>query len=79
MEGRYHMNRAHQQHSHPQWNQQTNPVSAVPPIRSSQVWIGLSEQEQQMVAATVVKICQALAHRPAKPTESEVATYEHIR
>ncbi len=78
MEGRDHMNREHTQHSHPRWNQQTNPVSTVPPIRSSQVWIGLSEQEQQMVAATVVKICQALTPRPAKPTESESATYEHI-
>ena len=70
------MNLERKQHNHPRWNQQANLVSAVPPIGSSQVWSGLSEQEQQMVTATVVKMCQTLAHLPAKPTES--ATYEHI-
>jgi hypothetical protein len=79
MEGRYHMNLDLKQPSYARWNQQTNTVSAVPPILSGQVWTGLSEPQQQMVAATVVKICQALAHHPGKPTESEIATDEHMR
>jgi hypothetical protein len=78
MEGRDHMNLERKQHSHPRWKQQTNLISAVPPIPSEQVWSGLSQPQQQTVTATVVKICQTLAHCPAKPIESESATYEHI-
>ena len=41
---------------------------AIPPIQSSQVWIGLSKPQQQLVAMTVIKICQALAHCCPQPT-----------
>ncbi len=78
MEGRNSMNLDHNQHTYSRRNQQTSLVFAVPPIHNTQVWTGLSEPQQQMVAATVVRICQALAHRPAKPAESERITYEHI-
>jgi len=78
MEGRDHMNLNHNPHTYPRGNQQTSLVSTVPPIQNAQVWTGLSEPQQQMVAAAVVRICQTLAHRPAKPAESERITYEHI-
>ncbi|WP_220198396.1 hypothetical protein [Ktedonospora formicarum] len=72
------MNRDHNHHMSPRGNQQTKLVLDVPPIQNAQVWIGLSEPQQQTVAATVVRICQALAHHRARPTESERTTDEHI-
>jgi hypothetical protein len=41
---------------------------AISPIQSSQVWIGLSEPQQQLVAMTVIQVCQALAYRCPQPT-----------
>lgn len=78
MEGKSNMNLDHNQRMSPRGNPQAKPVLAVPPIQNAQIWTGLSEPQQQTVAATVVRICQALAHHLAKPTESERTTDEHI-
>src|SRR5487761_1136158 len=75
MEGKNSMNQEHRQHSYPQRNQQARTISSVPPIQSSQVWIGLSEPQQQLVATTVIKICQMLAHGCPQQTTSEGGTY----
>ena len=73
------MNPEPEQHSYPRRNQQANAPLSVPPIQNSQVWIGLSEPQQQMVATTVIKICQALAHGCPQQMASEGAIHERVR
>ena len=51
---------------------------ADPPIGSSEVWTDLSEPQQQLVATTISKICQMVAHNPAPDPESEGRSYERI-
>jgi hypothetical protein len=53
-------------------------ILAAPPIGSSEVWTDLSEPQQQLVATTISKICQMLAHHPAPDPESEGRSYERI-
>ena len=72
------MNLEDTQPSQRNWHQQTKLVSAVPPMVGEQVWSGLTQAQQQMVAATIIRICHTLAHQLAKLAESESTTYEHI-
>jgi hypothetical protein len=55
---------------------QMKSILVVPPIGCSQVWIGLSEPQQQQVAATVIQICQALIHHCPQPIEHSGGNYE---
>jgi hypothetical protein len=47
-------------------------------IGCSQVWIGLSEPQQQQVATTVIKICQALVHHGPQPIEHSGGSHERV-
>lgn len=51
-------------------------VLVVASIGCSQVWIGLSETQQQHVAMTVIQICQVLAHQRSSPTEPSGGNHE---
>jgi hypothetical protein len=78
MEGKNHMNHEYRQCNSPQWAQQANAIANVAPIQSAQVWIGLSQPQQQRVATTVIKTCQALVpHRPQQAA-GEGETHEQI-
>lgn len=78
MEGKNHMNHKYRQRNYPRWVQQANAISNVPPVQSSQVWIGLSEPQQQRVAMTVIKICQALAHHCLQQAAGAGEIHERI-
>ena len=78
MEGKNHMNQEHRQLNSPRRKHQANLISSIPPIQSSQVWIGLSESQQQLVVTTVTKICQTLAQCYLQQTAREGGTHERV-
>lgn len=78
MEGKNRMNHEYRQRNDPRWVQQANAISNAPPIQSTQVWIGLSEPQQQRVATTVIKICQALVPHCPQQAAGEGETHEQI-
>jgi Tfp pilus assembly protein PilV len=54
-----------------QWNKQTELISPVLLISTEQVWISLSEAQQQTVAAALARICRGVARHLQKPSEEE--------